>query len=175
MIITLIGYMGSGKSLIASKLSEATNIPHLDTDQEISKRNKCSIVQMFQSKGELYFRRKEKELLEEILAKHKPLILSVGGGTPCYYNNMELLNANTHTIFLQATAATLAKHLLLSKHRRPLIANIADENLIEFIAKHLFERNPFYTQAQTILPIQDKMPEQITSEIIQIMNKEGYI
>lgn len=174
MIITLIGYMGSGKSLIASQLSKEINSPIIDTDFEISKRINKSIGQIFETKGELYFRRQEKEILEEILATHENLILSVGGGTPCYYNNMELLNSSTHTVFLQASVSTLTKNLLLNKNKRPLISRISDEELPEFIAKHLFERNIFYTQAQTIIITDGKTPDEITLEIKEKIFRQDY-
>ena len=148
MIISLIGYMGSGKSHIAKLLSDRLGIKLIDLDKEISKKNKMTIAEMFQKKGEIFFRRQERALLEEIVATEDSCILSLGGGTPAYYNNIELINQNSESIFLRTSVKNLTERLLKQKHKRPLIANISDQDLPEFIAKHLFERNIFYNKAK---------------------------
>ncbi|WP_336732181.1 shikimate kinase [Chryseobacterium sp. VD8] len=167
MIISLVGYMGSGKSHVSKILSEKLNFKLIDLDKEISKRNKMTIPEIFDKKGEIYFRKLERETLEEILASEKNVILSLGGGTPVYYNNMEIINHNSKSVFLRASVATLAERLSKQKEKRPLIANIADENLAEFIAKHLFERNDFYNKAQISVITDNRTPEDIASEITE--------
>lgn len=166
MIISIIGYMGSGKSHISKLLSQKLNFELIDLDKEISLKNKMSITDIFATKGEIYFRKQERELLEEILAQRKNTVLSLGGGTPCYYNNMEILNHNSTTFFLQASVSTLTGRLLKQKDRRPLIKNIADDELPEFISKHLFERNAFYAKAQYRIITDNKEPEMIVKEIL---------
>jgi len=167
MIISLVGYMGSGKSHISKILSEKLNFKLIDLDKEISRRNKLTIPEIFDKKGEIYFRKLEREALEEILASEENVILSLGGGTPVYYNNMEIINHNSKSVFLRASVGTLSERLLKQKEKRPLIANISDENLPEFIAKHLFERNEFYNKAQVNVITDNKIPEDIVDEIIE--------
>lgn len=159
--------MGSGKSHVSKILSEKLNFKLIDLDKEISKRNKMTISEIFDKKGEIYFRKLERETLEEILASEKNVILSLGGGTPVYYNNMEIINHNSKSVFLRASVATLAERLSKQKEKRPLIANIADENLAEFIAKHLFERNDFYNKAQISVITDNRTPDDIASEITE--------
>lgn len=167
MIISLVGYMGSGKSHISKILSEKINFKLIDLDREISRRNKLTIPEIFEKKGEIYFRKQEREILEELLATEENIILSLGGGTPVYYNNMEIINHNSKSIFLRTSINTLIERISKQKEKRPLIANISDENLPEFIAKHLFERNQFYNKAQFIISTDAKEPEEIMNEIIE--------
>ncbi|WP_419868613.1 shikimate kinase [Chryseobacterium sp. CT-SW4] len=170
MIISLIGYMGSGKTHISKILSEKINFELIDLDKEISRRNKLTIPEIFEKKGELYFRKLEREILEELLASQQNIILSLGGGTPVYYNNMEIINQNSKTIFLRASISTLSERLSKQKEKRPLIAHISDENLPEFIAKHLFERNEFYNKSQFQVVTDSREPEEIVNEIIEKLN-----
>ena len=167
MIISLVGYMGSGKSHISKILSEKINFKLIDLDKEISRRNKLTIPEIFEKKGEIYFRKLERETLEEILASEENVILSLGGGTPAYYNNMEIINLNSKSVFLRASVGTLAGRISKQKEKRPLIANISDEDLPEFIAKHLFERNEFYGKAQYQVNTDSREPEAIAQEIIE--------
>ncbi len=167
MIISLIGYMGSGKSHISKILSDKLDFKLIDLDKEISKRNKSTIPEIFEKKGEIYFRKLEREILEEILASEENVVLSLGGGTPVYYNNMEIINHNSKSVFLRASVGTLTGRLSKQKEKRPLIANIDDENLAEFIAKHLFERNPFYSKAQYQVNTDQRSPEDIVNEIAE--------
>lgn len=167
MIISLIGYMGSGKSHVSKILSEKLNFKLIDLDKEISRRNKLTIPEIFENKGEIYFRKLERETLEEILATQENIILSLGGGTPVYYNNMEIINHNSKSIFLKASVASLTERLSKQKEKRPLIAHISDESLPEFIAKHLFERNEFYNKAQFSVNTDSRDPEDIVNEIIE--------
>jgi shikimate kinase len=167
MIISLVGYMGSGKTHISKILSEKLNFKFIDLDKEIFQRSKLTIPEIFEKKGELYFRKLEREVLEEILATEKDIVLSLGGGTPVYYNNMEIINNNSKSIFLKASVNTLSERLSKQKEKRPLIARISDENLPEFIAKHLFERNQFYSKAQFSITTDNREPEDIVDEIIE--------
>ncbi len=159
--------MGSGKSHISKILSEKINFKLIDLDKEIARRNKSTIPEIFEKKGEIYFRKLEREALEEILASEENVILSLGGGTPVYYNNMEIINHNSKSVFLRASVGTLSERLLKQKEKRPLIAKISDENLPEFIAKHLFERNDFYNKAQVSVITDNRTPEEIVDEIIE--------
>ena len=161
--------MGSGKSHIAKLLSDRLGIKLIDLDKEISKKSKMTIAEMFQKKGEIFFRRQERALLEEIVATEDSCILSLGGGTPAYYNNMELINQNSESIFLRTSVKNLTERLLKQKHKRPLIANISDQDLPEFIAKHLFERNIFYNKAKYTVNTDDKTPEMVVEELCDLL------
>ena len=159
--------MGSGKSLISSKLNSIKKIEKIDLDFEISKELENSIQEIFEKRGELFFRKKEKEILERIFSLKEECILSLGGGTPCYYDNMEVINENSISIYLRAKVDTLVKRLLEDKiHCRPLINRIPDEQLPEFIGQHLFERNHFYDQAKIIIDTDNLTAEEIAEEIL---------
>lgn len=158
--------MGSGKSLVASRLGEEKKIKEIDLDFEMSKEMKCSIPEIFEKRGEIFFRKKEKVLLEEIFLKEKECILSLGGGTPCYYDNMRIINKNSISIYLRAKVDTLAERLLKEKEYRPLLAKISDKQLSGFIGQHLFERNKFYNQAQIIIDTDDLTIEEVVNEIL---------
>lgn len=169
MLISLIGYMGCGKTHISKLLSEKLNVILFDLDQEISHQNKLSVQEIFEKKGELFFRKTEKENLEILVNRKENAVLSVGGGTPVYYDNMEVLNSKSITIYLRANVSTLSERLKSQKETRPLIARISEEELPEFIAKHLFERNPYYHQAQYIIDTDHKTPEEIIEEILSLL------
>lgn len=169
MINSLVGYMGSGKSHVSKVLSQELDLKLIDLDLEISLKNKMTIAEIFEKRGEIYFRKQERELLEEILATQDHCILSVGGGTPAYYNNMEIINQHTESFFLRTSIKTLAERLLIQKQKRPLIAKIEDEDLPEFIAKHLFERNVFYSKAKFTIDTDGKEVPQIVKEIIGLL------
>ena len=159
--------MGSGKSLISNKLISIKKIKKIDLDFEISKELGLSIPKIFEKRGELFFRKKEKEILERIFSLKEECILSLGGGTPCYYNNIEIINENSISIYLRAKVDTLVKRLLEDKiHCRPLINRIPDEQLPEFIGQHLFERNHFYNQAKIIIDTDNLAAEEVVDEIL---------
>lgn len=170
MKIVLLGYMGSGKSAVGSFLSEKLQIPFYDLDSEIEKIEQISIAKLFQTKGEIYFRKTENEVLKKILALEENFVLSLGGGTPCYYNNHELLNATgILSIYLKATTDTLVKRLMNEKNSRPLLHNQEENALRDFINKHLFDRNFYYHQANKIITVDNKSIEKIANEINSLL------
>lgn len=151
MIIVLLGYMGSGKSTLGKELASVLNYKFLDLDDFISEKENTTITDLFQSKGEIYFRKKETFYLEEIINQSDNIVLSLGGGTPCYSNNMNLINSNSNVVsfYLKLSIPLLAKRLFAAKAERPLISHInTEEEMLEFIGKHLFERSPYYTTAK---------------------------
>ncbi len=147
MIITLIGYMGSGKSFIGNLLSNQLSLPFYDLDTLIEKKEGKTISTLFKEKGEIYFRKTEHIVLLETLKQKDNCILSLGGGTPCFYDNMDWVNQNSISIYLQNSIPTLSNRLVKEKEQRPIISHLQNEQLPEFIAKHLFERRPFYEKA----------------------------
>ena len=158
--------MGSGKTLVSKELNILNNFKIFDLDTEISKQNNRSITEIFKEKGEIFFRKTEKEVLEKILSTEKNIILSLGGGTPCYYNNIDSINEKTISVFLKTNVKTLAQRLSSEKDKRPLIQNISNEDLPAFIAKHLFERNPFYNQAKITINTDNLSAREIAEEIL---------
>ena len=166
MKIVLLGYMASGKSTIGREISKKLDMKFIDLDDYISKREKSSISEIFKVKGEIYFRRIESFYLSEILNSKDSIILSLGGGTPCYSNNMELiLNSEASSIYIKASIITLVARLTSEKNKRPLVAELENDKLTEFVAKHLFERRFFYEQASITVITEDKSIEEITTEI----------
>lgn len=166
MKIVLLGYMGCGKSVIGDFLAKKLQVPFYDLDQEIEKMTQNSITELFQNKGEIYFRKKENEVLKALLDNKESFILSLGGGTPCYYNNHELLlQEGVFSIYLKASVTTLVNRLINEKDKRPLLYNQDEVSLKDFINKHLFDRNFYYHQATKIVTVDNKSVEQIANEI----------
>jgi shikimate kinase len=151
MKISFLGYMGAGKSTLGQALAQRWSLPFLDLDEVFQAQMGLSVAETLRQKGEIYFRRAEHQLLEELLSRPR-FVLALGGGTPCYYQHMEELNAHTQTVYLQQSVKQLAERLRHQRAERPLLAEIAEEQLSEFIAKHLFERRAFYERAQLTLP-----------------------
>ena len=170
MIISLVGYMGSGKSHVSKLLSSQLRLKLIDLDQHISFKTGMTIPEIFEKRGEIYFRKKEKEILEEILSSEKNAVLSVGGGTPVYYNNMETIIQNSESIYLRTSVNNLVDRVSKNKEKRPLLARIPEPDLPEFIAKHLFERQIFYYQAKFTVSTDGKEVQNVTDEIIALLH-----
>ena len=164
--IILLGYMGSGKSTIGKLLHESIGIQFVDTDEIIAKTAQLSIPEIFALKGELYFRKLENEILNMLLNSQEPLIISLGGGTPCYYNNhLSLQKEDVISVYLKASIDTIFKRIKDNAQNRPLIAGQSVEEVKEFIAKHLFDRSFYYNHAKFKIDTDNKSPEEIVSEI----------
>lgn len=169
MIIVLIGYMASGKTSLGKKLAKKLDYSFIDLDDLIEEKENSSVLEIFKSKGEIYFRKQESFYLKELLEDDRNIILALGGGTPCYGNNMQdILNANlVRSIYLKASISTLAEKLIKKKAKRPLIAHIeTNEAMAEFIGKHLFERLPFYNKAELNVTIDNKTKDEIVEDIV---------
>ncbi|MCL4118507.1 UNVERIFIED_CONTAM: hypothetical protein GTU68_065052 [Idotea baltica] len=161
--------MASGKSSIGEKLAKKLNYNFVDLDDLIEEKENLTVTEVFKTKGEVYFRKQESIHLKEQINNNTDLILSVGGGTPCYGTNMEdILNAkHVKSIYLKATIPTLVKKLIKKKSKRPLIAHIeTKEAMTEFVGKHLFERIHFYNQAEIKVNIDNKTKDEIADEIV---------
>lgn len=145
--IFLIGMMGSGKSYWAQQIAAATHFDWMDLDAEIEKENIMTIKEIFETEGEEFFRVREKKALHQ-LAKYKNIIIATGGGTPCFYDNMNWMNANGITIFINEPIGILVQRLQSEKSHRPLISSSSDEDLHYFLENKLSQRLPFYSQAK---------------------------
>lgn len=173
-LIILIGYMGSGKSTVGVALAEQLHVDFKDLDEQIAAAYKCSIPQLFQKKGAKEFREIENNMLLKALKNDTKRILSLGGGTPCYHNNMALIKkATPHVFYLEATPASLAARLFPQRVNRPLISHAQSESeLKEFVAKHIFERNFFYRQAAQNISVDNKSVQEVVDAIASTTNLE---
>lgn len=166
MKIVLLGYMASGKSTLGKHLAEKMQVPFIDLDMYIETQEKMTIKSIFKEKGEIYFRKIEHLYLKELLEDNTNTVLSLGGGAPCYAGNMNLISTSkVLSIYLQASIPTLSNRLLKEKRNRPLIADIPNDAVPEFVAKHLFERVPFYEKATYTVKIDEKEVKTVVSEI----------
>ncbi len=147
MKLYLLGFMGSGKSHVGKKLSARLQLPFLDLDDFIVEREGMSINEIFACKGEHGFRQIERKCLEET-AEMDNAIIGCGGGTPCFFDNMEWLNKHGTTWYLNYPASVLFDRLKTRKAKRPLLKDMSDEQLLSFIEKKLEERAPYYEAAQ---------------------------
>lgn len=166
MKIILVGYMGSGKSSIGKIVSEIVGISFFDLDEIIEKHENSSIKKIFEDKGEIYFRKLEHLLLNAFIEENEHFVLALGGGTPCYANNHEILKRqDVNSFYLKTSVEVLCERLKTEKEDRPLIANFNDEQLIDYINKHLFDRNFYYFQSKYIIDVSLKEKETIALEI----------
>lgn len=171
MKIVLLGYMASGKTSIGKRLSNDLSMSFLDLDDYIIEKEGMSIAKIFEEKGEVYFRLIENKYLKEILQKEEDFILALGGGTPCYANNMDVINnTDALSIYLNGNTATMIERLIRKKAKRPLVASLDDDKIPEFVAKHLFERRPFYEQAKMNIKIDGKKKKEVAEELLNLLN-----
>ena len=150
--IIIIGYMGSGKTTVGHALSQDLNLPFYDLDWYIESRMHSTVKEIFDTKGEEGFRRIEHNMLHEV-AEFEDVISSCGGGTPCFFDNMDYLNQQGETVFLKCTPDVLYQHLKMGKTVRPLLLNKTPEEVREFINVQLKEREPFYNKAKHIIDV----------------------
>lgn len=170
MKIALCGYMGSGKSTVSQLLAKKNELAFVELDNEIEKKENLSISEIFSDKGEIYFRKKESLVLQDTLALAKNAVISLGGGTPCYGNNLELLKNNKEVklVYLKVSPQNLTQRLFKERENRPLIANLDEEKLEEYIRKHLFERQFYYLQSDFIIDANNKTLEELVKEISEL-------
>ncbi|MAU63892.1 MAG: shikimate kinase [Flavobacteriaceae bacterium] len=171
--IIIIGYMGSGKSLVSKSLANILNVKYLDLDEIIENREKMKISEIFEQKGELQFRRIEKEVLLDVLESSKNNVISLGGGTPCYFDNMSLVNTKSKYVFYIINSnKVLSKRLFKERKNRPVISKIESlDKMMEFVSKHIFERMHFYNMAKYHINAEKKDLDLIINEIIEILNQ----
>ena len=172
MKIVLIGYMGSGKSSVAKALSKQLNFDCKDLDSEIEQDEGVTIPALFADKGEIYFRKKEAAVLQQLLDTTSSVVLALGGGTPCYGNIMQQLNQRTDviTVYLNTSLETLTQRLFKEREQRPLIAHLETEDLLnDFIRKHLFERAFYYNQASQKIDANGKSIDEICRAIVALL------
>jgi shikimate kinase len=148
----IIGFMGSGKTHWARQWGKAFQLPVYDLDSEIEKKSGKSVMQLFKEDGEDAFRKLERTVLHAFAQKDS-FVLSCGGGTPCFSDNIKWMNKHGVTIYLKATPHQLTQRLLTEKDTRPLIKDVPDDLLESFIAQKLNDRIEWYIQAMYHLPV----------------------
>ena len=150
--IILIGYMGSGKTTVGKALSKETGMMFYDLDSNIESRMRKTVAQIFAEKGEEGFRKIEHNMLHEV-AEFENVIISCGGGTPCFFDNIDYINQQGEVVYLKATPEVLYRHLLMGKVERPLIKNKTPEELVAYITEQVAKREEFYNKAKYTLDV----------------------
>ena len=146
MKIVLIGYMGAGKTTLGKALAQNMGLQFYDLDWWIEEKAGCTIAQIFAQQGEDAFREMERQALHEVIEKDD-IVLSVGGGTPCFFDNIDYMNRQANTVYLNASVETLKAHIRMGGSKRPLVDGKSDEELTEYITASLQKREPYYRQA----------------------------
>lgn len=164
MRIILIGYMGSGKTTIGKKIANQLGVPFIDSDHEIEKLAQNSISELFTIHGESHFRQLETHFISK-LDRKSSFVLSTGGGMPCFGKNMKLLNNLGTTIYLHRPAKELANRLKNAKKERPLLADLNEDELIDYIERQLSIREQHYHQAHIIAHREEQSVDDIIRKI----------
>ena len=169
MIVVLMGYMASGKSMIGNILANKLHFNFVDLDAYIEERESRTIAEIFKESGEIYFRKKETYYLNELLNSNDKTVLSLGGGTPTFGQNLKLItsNSNVQSYYLKASIHNLVQRLESETTKRPLIAHLdSKDDLLEFVGKHMFERSQFYREASHSIETDNKSKDEIVEQII---------
>ncbi len=156
--IFLVGYMGAGKTTIGKVLSKLIGLTFIDLDYYIEGRFRKTVAQLFAERGEEGFRSIERNMLHEV-AEFEDVLVSTGGGTPCFFDNMEFMNQQGTTIYLQVSVDELASRLEVCKHTRPVLKNRTGDELKAFVAESLSGRLPFYQKATIVFDANELMTE----------------
>ena len=167
-MIILLGYMGVGKSTVGKQLAASLKCQFIDLDNYIEQKENTSITSIFKQKGEIFFRKIESQYLKALLDSKEYEIIALGGGTPCYANNMDLIKTyQNSTFYLKMELNVLADRLYQIKDTRPLLSHIDDRGeLKDFIRKHLFERQFYYMQANYTIDVSTLAIEEIVNNIL---------
>ena len=147
--IFLTGYMGAGKTTLGKAFARKLNLPFVDLDWYMEERFHKTVGALFVERGEAGFRELEKNMLHEVGA-FEDVVISTGGGAPCFFDNMDFMNRNGKTVFLNVHPDVLFRRLRVAKQQRPILQGKQDDELKEFIIRALEKRTPFYSQAQYV-------------------------
>lgn len=150
--IIIVGYMAAGKTTLGRQLAKEMSLSFYDLDVYIENRMHKTISQLFIERGEQGFREIEQKMLHEV-AEFEDVVISCGGGTPCFFDNMEYINQQGESIYLKASPRTIIEHMGLNTKNRPLMQGKAEEESLAFVEQHLAEREPHYAKAQKTLNI----------------------
>ena len=147
--IFLIGYIGAGKTTLGKAFARAMGLTFIDLDWYIEERFHKTIRELFTERGEEEFRNLERRMLHEV-AEFEDVVISVGGGTPCFFDNVEFMNMAGETVYLDVNIQVLFRRLKVAKQQRPLLDGKTDEELLLFIQEALQKRLPFYSRAKHV-------------------------
>ena len=150
--IVLVGYMGSGKTTVGRQLAMALGRTFYDLDWYIEMRYHRTVAQLFEERGEEGFRELERNMLHEA-AEFEDIVLSCGGGTPCFFDNIDYICSVSESVYLKATPEVLCQHLKMRKVERPLLKGKNEEELLAFIRTSLEQREPFYLKAKHVIDV----------------------
>ena len=167
MRIFLIGFMGAGKSYWGRKLSEKLGIRFFDLDEQVTEHAGKSIVEIFEVDGEEKFRLLEKEVLHIITESHDSFVMACGGGSPCYFNNIDYMNRTGTTVWINTPFEMIYQRLLDEKDKRPMIREFSPVQLKNFIARKFADRRIYYEQAGVFI---DEQPVEIEHIIQKIFH-----
>ena len=163
--------MGAGKSTIGKELAARLNYRFIDTDLLIEEKENMSISELFQQKGEKYFREVERDVLIEAASNDENFVMSTGGGAPCFMDNMELLNSFGITVYLKMDANDLYARLSDTRESvRPLLQNKSSDELLTYISNKLTEREPFYSRSKVIISGRSVRTDRIEKNILKFIN-----
>lgn len=163
--IYLTGMMGAGKTTLGRQFANQLGYGFIDLDRDIEAYEGRSVQQIFDVYGESYFRDAERKALERTL-DHTQVIIATGGGTPCFFDNMEWINRHGVSIYFQATAAFILSRVSRNKGKRPLLKGLNNEELKAFIAKMLAQREPYYMQANHVIGLPVKSVSGIIKSVL---------
>jgi shikimate kinase len=155
MRIFLIGFMGSGKTHWGKQLAQRLQLSFYDLDEVIVQAEQMAIPDIFSAKGEEYFRNREKALLEKLVDENESMVVSCGGGTPCFFNNIEFMKKYGTVVWLNTSVNVLLGRLMKERNERPLLKDISDDDLRNYIMRKLNERRMYYEQADVIIDKED--------------------
>lgn len=164
-----MGFMGSGKSKLGAKLARRLNYEFRDLDTLITEREGRPVTAIFAEHGEAFFRKAEAEMLHATDAFHQTII-ALGGGTPCFGQNMDWISRNGWTVYLRIPVATLLGRLRKRKDSRPLLSALNDDEMLEYIKRTLEQRRPFYERAHVILDAENLSPEETEEALWESLN-----
>lgn len=150
--IILVGYMGAGKTTVGKELAKSMGLMFYDLDWYITSRMHRTVAQIFEEGGEEGFRLVEHNMLHEV-AEFENVVISCGGGTPCFFDNMDYMNRQGETVYLKASPEVLYEHLKMGKSVRPLLLNKTPEEVQVFVREQLERREPFYAKAKHVLDV----------------------
>lgn len=164
--IALLGFMGCGKSTVAKRLAEIVGYDFIDLDTIIEKKNNKTTPEIFAEGGEDLFRKKEREALEDVI-KFQICIIATGGGAPCFFDNMELINRYSRSIYIKCSVDTLISRLSTSRTERPLIKGKSRSELKSLIEEMITAREPYYSKADIIIDSDNMETAKDVAEAIQ--------
>jgi shikimate kinase len=155
MRIFLIGFMGSGKTHWGRQVALRLGLPFFDLDEVITNEENKSIPDIFATDGEEYFRSREKEILERLVDENSSMVLSCGGGTPCFFNNIEFMKKYGTVVWLNTHVDVLMQRLMKEREQRPLLKDITDAELKHYIIRKLNDRRMYYELADVVIDKED--------------------